>query len=124
MTPGDTLILWVYWHGVHPSGNVYRAFVHLGENPVWAQQDDDPACRLPTSLWRAGQGAKGQFRLVVPYEMPIGRYPLTLGSVRSHYYGALVGRGRTWARDRRCCITGYSGDREVAPVSMLEDSNG
>lgn len=79
VSPGDMLAVWVYWRSIQPSGNVYRAFVHLGENPVWAQQDDDPACRLPTSLWRAGQVTKGQFRLVVPHEIPIGRYPLTLG---------------------------------------------
>jgi 4-amino-4-deoxy-L-arabinose transferase-like glycosyltransferase len=78
-SPGDLLAVWVYWRSVHPTGSVYRAFVHLGENPVWAQQDDDPACRLPTSLWRAGQVAEGQFRLVIPYEIPDGQYPVTLG---------------------------------------------
>ena len=78
-SPGNMLAVWVYWRSVQPTGGVYRAFVHLGENPVWAQQDDDPACRLPTSLWRAGQVARGQFRLVIPDEIPDGRYPITLG---------------------------------------------
>ncbi|MGQ9502466.1 MAG: ArnT family glycosyltransferase [Anaerolineae bacterium] len=78
-SPGDMLMLWLYWQSIQPSEGVYRAFVHLGENPVWAQQDDDPACRLPTSLWRAGQVATGQFRLIIPHKMPSGRYPLNLG---------------------------------------------
>ncbi|MDW8070230.1 MAG: hypothetical protein RMK79_02030 [Anaerolineae bacterium] len=79
INPGDMLTVQLYWRSVQPSGVVYRAFVHLGENPIWAQQDDDPACRLPTSLWRAGQVARGQFRLVVPHTIPAGQYPLTLG---------------------------------------------
>ena len=57
----------------------YLAFVHLGENPIQAQQDDDPACRLPTPLWRAGQSAVGQFRITVPPQTPAGRYPLLVG---------------------------------------------
>ncbi len=79
VSPGDTIILWVYWRNIQPSTTAYRAFIHLGENPIWAQQDDDPACRLPTSVWRAGQLTRGQFRLVVPRGIPIGRYPLSLG---------------------------------------------
>lgn len=78
-SPGDELMLWVYWQSIQPLKDLYRAFVHLGENPVWTQQDDDPACRLPTLLWRARQVTRGQFRLSIPREMPSGRYPLNLG---------------------------------------------
>ncbi len=57
----------------------YRAFVHLGENPVWGQHDDDPACRLPTAVWRAGQTSVGQFRVLPSPETPPGYHPLVIG---------------------------------------------
>jgi len=76
---GATLSLALYWKSATETGTAYRAFVHLGENPVWGQRDDDPACRLPTSLWRTGQTAVGQFRVTVPPETPPGDYPLVVG---------------------------------------------
>ena len=79
LAPGEAASLRLYWQSLNESRRVFRAFVHLGENPVWAQQDDDPACRLPTPLWRAGQTTVGQFRIVVPPQMPPGHYPLVVG---------------------------------------------
>ncbi len=79
LAPGDTLVLRLHWLSLSPTDTAYRAFVHLGENPVQAQQDDDPACRLPTSLWRAGQSAVGQFRVSVPPQAQAGLYPLLVG---------------------------------------------
>jgi hypothetical protein len=76
---GDTLTLHLHWLSTAPTGTAYRAFVHLGENPVLAQQDDDPACRLPTSLWRAGQTAIGQFRISLPPQARTGEYPVLVG---------------------------------------------
>jgi len=79
VAPGATLSLALYWKSTVETDTAYRAFVHLGENPVWGQRDDDPACRLPTSLWRAGQTAVGQFRVTVAPETPPGDYPLVVG---------------------------------------------
>jgi hypothetical protein len=79
LAPGEAVSLRLYWLSLTGTQRVYRAFVHLGENPVWAQQDDDPACRLPTPLWRAGQTTIGQFRIVVPPQLPPGHYPLVVG---------------------------------------------
>jgi hypothetical protein len=79
VAPGEAAWVRLYWRTLSRTPRVYRAFVHLGENPVWAQQDDDPACRLPTPLWRAGQTTVGQFRIVVPPQIPPGRYPLVVG---------------------------------------------
>ncbi len=76
---GATLTLALYWKSAAETDTAYRAFVHLGENPVWGQHDDDPACRLPTSLWRTGQTAVGQFRVTIPPETPPGDYPLVVG---------------------------------------------
>ncbi|RME44086.1 MAG: hypothetical protein D6796_12235 [Caldilineae bacterium] len=77
--PGETLSVYLYWQSLAPSQTRYRVFVHLGENPVWSQHDDDPVCRLPTTEWRAGQQGRGHFRLVPPPDMPPGDYPLVIG---------------------------------------------
>ncbi|MCB0192741.1 MAG: glycosyltransferase family 39 protein [Anaerolineae bacterium] len=80
LAPGDTLHLNLYWQALQPPGDHYRAFVHLTDgSTLWSQQDDDPACRLPTTVWRAGQHGLGQFRLPIPLDTPPGRYPLIIG---------------------------------------------
>ncbi len=80
VTAGETLAVNLYWQALAPPGDRYRAFVHLTDGQtLWAQQDDDPACRLPTTVWRAGQRGMGQFRLAVRPDTPPGRYPLVIG---------------------------------------------
>lgn len=80
VAPGDTIYLNLYWRAVAAPAQNYRAFVHLTDGAtLWAQQDDTPACRLPTTIWRAGQHAVGQFRLTVNPDTPPGRYPLVIG---------------------------------------------
>ncbi|MCL4297628.1 MAG: glycosyltransferase family 39 protein [Anaerolineae bacterium] len=80
VTPGATLYVNLYWQALQPPGDNYRAFVHLTDGTqLWGQQDDNPACRLPTSIWRPGQRGLGQFRLPVKPETPLGRYPLIVG---------------------------------------------
>jgi 4-amino-4-deoxy-L-arabinose transferase-like glycosyltransferase len=79
IAPGEILSVYLYWQSVTETNVAFRAFVHLGENPVWGQHDDDPACRLPTTVWRAGQTAVGQFRVVPAPETPPGDYPLVVG---------------------------------------------
>lgn len=80
VTPGETLYLNLYWQALQPSSDNYRAFAHLTDGTtLWGQQDDDPACRLPTSIWRTGQRGLGQFRLPIKPETPPGRYPLIIG---------------------------------------------
>ena len=76
---GEVLSVHLYWQSLEETDVAYRAFVHLGENPVWGQHDDDPACRLPTSAWRAGQTTVGQFRVAPSPEAPPGDYPLVIG---------------------------------------------
>jgi hypothetical protein len=80
IAPGETLHLNLYWHALRPPDGDYRAFVHLTDGTIlWAQQDETPACRLPTSLWREGQRSVGQFRLAIPPETPPGRYAVIIG---------------------------------------------
>jgi hypothetical protein len=80
VAPGETLYLNLYWQAMDKPGQDYRAFVHLTDGAtLWGQQDDTPACRLPTSIWRPGQHGIGQFRLPVNPDTPPGRYPLIIG---------------------------------------------
>ncbi|HXV98834.1 MAG TPA: hypothetical protein VEC93_10460, partial [Anaerolineae bacterium] len=80
VAPGETLYVNLYWRALQNPADNYRAFVHLTDGTnLWGQQDDDPACRLPTSIWRAGQRGLGQFRLPIKPETPPGRYPLIIG---------------------------------------------
>jgi len=80
VAPGKTLYVNLYWRALQSPGDNYRAFVHLTDGAnLWGQQDDDPACRLPTSIWRTGQRGLGQFRLLIKPETPSGRYPLIIG---------------------------------------------
>ncbi|GAB4441640.1 MAG: hypothetical protein Fur0044_38100 [Anaerolineae bacterium] len=80
VAPGETLYLNLYWQALQPPSDNYRAFAHLTDGAnLWGQQDDNPACRLPTSIWRTGQRGLGQFRLPVKAETPPGRYPLIIG---------------------------------------------
>jgi hypothetical protein len=76
---GEVLSVHLYWRSLAETAVAYRAFVHLGENPVWGQHDDDPACRLPITVWRPGQAAIGQFRVAPSFDTPPGEYPLVLG---------------------------------------------
>jgi hypothetical protein len=80
VAPGEILYVNLYWQALQSPDDTYRAFVHLTDGAnLWGQQDDDPACRLPTSIWRAGQRGLGQFRLPIKPETPPGRYPLIIG---------------------------------------------
>lgn len=82
--PGQTLHLNLYWQALAAPQAAYRAFVHLTDGSrLWAQQDDDPICRLPTAIWRPGQRGLGQFRLAIDATTPPGRYPLIIGLYRA-----------------------------------------
>jgi hypothetical protein len=79
LAPGEVLSVYLFWRSLAETQVGYRAFLHLGEDPVWGQHDDDPACRLPINLWRVGQDTVGQFRVMPSPETPAGDYPLVLG---------------------------------------------
>jgi 4-amino-4-deoxy-L-arabinose transferase-like glycosyltransferase len=77
--PGGTVRLSLFWRSWQPLTARYRAFVHVEAGRIWGQQDDDPACRLPTTEWRTGQLAGGQFRFALDPATPPGVYPLVVG---------------------------------------------
>lgn len=77
--PGDTLQLTLRWQAQQALSTRYRTFVHVEKERMWGQHDDDPACRLPTPLWRPGQITEGQFRITLDPATPPGTYPLAIG---------------------------------------------
>jgi hypothetical protein len=80
LTAGETLYLTLYWQALAARLDTYRAFVHLTDGTtLWAQQDDTPACRLPTNVWRSNQRSIGQFRLETSPDIPPGNYSLIIG---------------------------------------------
>jgi len=79
-SPGQTLTINLHWQALQNPADTYRAFIHLTDGTtLWAQHDDVPICRLPTSLWRTGQRGMGQFRLELNPDIPPGHYPLIVG---------------------------------------------
>ncbi len=79
VAPGEMIEVDLQWRAQADIPERYRAFVHLEKEQIWGQSDEDPACRLPTTLWRKGQLAQGQFRVTVDPATPPGDYPLTIG---------------------------------------------
>ena len=77
----DTARVTVFWQALVPMPTRYRAFLHLIDSTghKWAQQDDDPACRLLTTEMRVGQTSTREFRLTLNPAMPYGEYQLVLG---------------------------------------------
>ncbi len=79
LQPGQTLTLTLYWQAIAPMAVRYRAFVHVEDQQMWGQHDDDPVCRLRTDEWRPPQTGQGQFRVTLDAGTPAGTYPLTIG---------------------------------------------
>jgi 4-amino-4-deoxy-L-arabinose transferase-like glycosyltransferase len=79
--PGEVVRVTAYWETLAPMDTRYRAFMHLEDEQgqLWAQHDDDPACRLLTTDMRPGQRSSRQFRLPLDPNTPPGRYTVSLG---------------------------------------------
>jgi 4-amino-4-deoxy-L-arabinose transferase-like glycosyltransferase len=84
--PGETVTLTLYWQAIatHPEEAV--AFVHLwtpGQESPWAQHDAPPRREgYPTSVWVEGDYVPDQHPLILPDDLPPGRYPLWAGLYR------------------------------------------
>jgi hypothetical protein len=65
-----------------PPGQYLTTFIHLGQQtgPPVAQGDSPPLDgSYPTHLWAAGEVINDGYRLAVPDDLAVGRYPLYLG---------------------------------------------
>lgn len=79
LSAGDTLELTLQWQSLKTTKIWYQVFVHIEDEKLWAQQDEDLACHFPTFFWRKGQTTQGQFRVPIPNNIPAGEYPVMIG---------------------------------------------
>jgi hypothetical protein len=80
LLPGDVLHAGLYWRAeAQPSGDWTLVITLVdAEEGEWGGITVEPVADYPTSLWQAGDVWRGQFHLVLPGEMPGGRYHLRL----------------------------------------------
>ncbi len=83
--PGQTLPLTLYWQGLTPIDEDYQVFVHLvdASGRQVAGYDKSPLGGWwPTSLWEPGQTFDDDYPLMLPKDLPPGRYELRTGLYR------------------------------------------
>ncbi len=82
LSPGEALELLLRWQGLTHIFSSYSVFVHLvdAEGRMWAQHDGVPLGGLqPTTHWVEGEILSDPRELVLPQEIPPGRYRLQTG---------------------------------------------
>lgn len=82
VSAGEIIDLTVQWQVLESPGRNLTTFVHLGEqdSPPLAQGDSPPLNgSYPTSLWAAGEVINDSYQLIIPPDLPDGRYPLYIG---------------------------------------------
>ncbi len=85
LSPGDVLALPLHWRALDTLDEDYAVFVHLGlpDAPPLAQSDGAPRNGLsPTAAWAAGRQVLDRRALVLPDDIPPGRYVVTAGLYR------------------------------------------
>ena len=86
LRPGGTLPVTLFWQAETPPRADYRVFLHLCQDcsqPPVANDDGAPLRDVPpagrTSTWIAGDPVHDERTLVLPPDLPPGRYTLLLG---------------------------------------------
>lgn len=80
--PGEILPLQLRWEVDEAPGRDLTTFVHLGDpsQPPVAQGDSPPlGGDYPTGLWSDGEVIDDEYSLVIPADLPAGRYSVHLG---------------------------------------------
>ena len=81
--PGDTVEITVYWMALDELQQDYRSFVHLTDAAVTrqpAQHDGDPGGGFtPTTRWLPGELVPDTHYLILPDDLPSGRYSVWAG---------------------------------------------
>ncbi len=83
---GDVLAIPLRWRALAEPEVDYVVFLHVGlpDTPPLAQDDGMPHNGLePTSIWNAGQEVLDRRALLVPHDMPSGRYLVQAGLYRA-----------------------------------------
>lgn len=84
--PGDRVAITLYWQALRAPAQDYKAFVHLtdagltGQPSPRLQHDGDPGAGFsPTTRWLAGEVVPDLHTLLLPPDLPAGRYRLWAG---------------------------------------------
>jgi hypothetical protein len=82
VTAGQTIDVTLYWQAQSSLTEDYTVFVHLADPSSSPHAQDDGQPRdgtYPTSYWDAGEVVTDTHTLLVPNDLPRGRYPLVAG---------------------------------------------
>ncbi len=85
LRPGDTYRLTFFWSALAPLSTDYTVFIHLrdAQGATAAQEDAQPlGGDYPTSRWRPDEVVIDQHSVVLPPELPPGRYQVWVGMYR------------------------------------------
>ncbi len=82
LTPGDTLVLTLFWRARAPVEQRYTVFTHLigpyGE--IQAQRDNEPqGGSLPTDQWPIDERISDNYAILLPADAPTDNYVLNVG---------------------------------------------
>jgi hypothetical protein len=81
--PGDWVQVTLYWRALRSLAQDYKAFVHLTDPAMTrqpAQHDGDPGAGFtPTTRWLPGEVVADTHALLLPANLPAGRYRLWAG---------------------------------------------
>ncbi len=80
--PGEVLPLTLFWEARAQPETRYKVFVHLldGDGRVVAQTDAEPVGDLhPTSTWVPGERVTDRYGVLLPPDLPPGRYTVAVG---------------------------------------------
>ncbi len=82
VSPGDALLLTLYWQADAPVDEDYTVFVHLQalDGTLVAQQDNPPVRGTrPTSEWESGELIEDPYEIQIPADAAFGEYALSTG---------------------------------------------
>jgi hypothetical protein len=81
-SPGDRLLLTLYWQALRPIEADYKVFVHLSDprEEIWGQDDSQPVNgTFPTTAWSSGQIVVDRHMVEIDPAAPPGSYRLMTG---------------------------------------------
>ncbi|GAB4472286.1 MAG: hypothetical protein Kow00124_10140 [Anaerolineae bacterium] len=86
LRPGAALGVTLFWQIDQAIQERYKVFVHLygPDGTIAAQHDSEPGGDLkPTWIWQPGETVVDGHGLLIPADLPPGRYPLVIGMYRA-----------------------------------------
>ena len=82
LNPGETLSVTLYWRATAPVASAAKVFVHLydAQGRLGAQVDGWPVDGTrPPYTWSVGEVIRDRQQVLLPLELPPGRYSLLVG---------------------------------------------